>query len=269
MRSKLNKKQIFLIVVGSIVLIAGVGEFDFFLIAVSLILFICAYNLRTKSDIKNAVFTPSSPKHTESHVPPASLSSSDDEHKNTFFTHKCKDTQKNIAKIKEKFIVIDTETTGLNSANDKLVSIAAIRFYDGVPINRFHTYINPMIPIPSSSTKINGITNEMVATAPKELEACILLYNFLNEAIDGSTIIVAYNSSFDMRFIENAMNRHGIHCNIRHFDVLGFTKRRILNLKNYKQVTVAQHLCIDSSGAHNALRDCEMCADILLTLLDK
>lgn len=207
-------------------------------------------------------------------MPPVSIEvvptqNSKPKEKGVFSTHKCKETENNFAQLKSSFIVLDIETTGISRKKDRIISIAAIRFDNGKPSDRFYTYVNPGIPIPSGATAINGITDADVAAAPKEKEACTQLVSFLGKAINGDPILIAYNSPFDMGFIEDAMNRNNIPGKLRHFDILGFARNRLPYLENHKQITVAQHLGINAEGAHDAMRDCEMCSAIFLTLLNQ
>jgi DNA polymerase-3 subunit epsilon len=65
------------------------------------------------------------------------------------------------------FVAFDTETTGLYPASEALVEIAAVRFnlVYGV-LEYFQTLVNPGKPIPLQATRVHGITDEMVFTAP-------------------------------------------------------------------------------------------------------
>lgn len=184
------------------------------------------------------------------------------------YIHESKATEKNLKQINaRRFIVFDTETTGVNPNTDSIISIAAIIFENRKPIDHFYTLVNPHRDIPSAATKVNGITNDMVSTAPSEKEACLDFQRFIGDALQGKTMLVAYNSIFDAKLLKHMMERYNIGGNIRHFDVLGFARDKIDGLDNYKQVTVAEHFGIDTANAHNSLRDCEICAEILLKLV--
>ena len=184
-----------------------------------------------------------------------------------FYLHTSRDTEKNIAQLKDHFVVIDTETTGVSSNNDRMVSIAAIKYKNGIETDRFYTLVNPERPIPPDASSVNGIYDHDVVDAPKEAEVMPKFAEFVGDAMTGKTLFVAYNAPFDMKIIKNAMERCGIAGNVRSFDVLWYAKKRIKELKNYKQTTVAKHLRIDTDGAHHADCDCEMCAKILMELL--
>ena len=66
------------------------------------------------------------------------------------------------------FIALDFETTGLSPHSDRIIEIAAIRYIDGKITDRFVTLVNPERHISNIITDLTGITNSMVATAPKE-----------------------------------------------------------------------------------------------------
>ena len=98
------------------------------------------------------------------------------------------------------FIVIDTETTGLSSAKDSIIEIAAIKFDDWTPISKFHTLINPGKHIPEEASNINNITDDMVNNSPSFAQIVDCLISFI-----GESNIVGHNLPFDLKFLY----RHG------------------------------------------------------------
>ena len=53
-----------------------------------------------------------------------------------------------------EYIAFDFETTGLSSDDDRIIEIAAIKFIDGNPVDRFVTLVNPQRPIDPFITDI-------------------------------------------------------------------------------------------------------------------
>ena len=67
-------------------------------------------------------------------------------------------------------IVLDTETTGLDYTKERIIEFAAVRLENGKVKDTYQTLINPEQHIRKSSIAIHGITEDMVADAPKESE---------------------------------------------------------------------------------------------------
>ncbi len=69
--------------------------------------------------------------------------------------------------LKRPLVAFDTETTGVGD-EDRIVQISlSLHRPLGDPPIRFSTLVNPEMPIPPAATAVHGITNEMVADAPK------------------------------------------------------------------------------------------------------
>ncbi len=103
------------------------------------------------------------------------------------------------------FTVFDLETTGLSPVRDRIVEIGAVRVDRDGTLTRFETLVNPACPIPAGVTRVHGITNEMVADAPKFSDAA---YRF-QEFAHGSRL-VAHNARFDLGFMQESLARSGL-----------------------------------------------------------
>ena len=55
----------------------------------------------------------------------------------------------------DNYIVLDTETTGLNPARDKVLEIGAARIEQGRVVETFETLIDTGVPIPDHGTDGN------------------------------------------------------------------------------------------------------------------
>ena len=93
-------------------------------------------------------------------------------------------------------VTFDTETTGLSPSRDRIIEIGAIRYFNGEPIEKFHSYVNPERHIPEDATRINNITDEMVSNAPTIERVLPSFDEFI-----GKSTLVAHNLEFDLKFI--------------------------------------------------------------------
>ena len=172
-----------------------------------------------------------------------------------------------IEKLSERFIAIDFETTGLSKEKDRIIQIGAVLFEDLEPTDRFTTFVNPGMPIPAAASRVNRITDEMVADAPTEGEAAEEFRQFLGDASEGETFLCAHNASFDMGFLSGMFSRAGIDADIHYTDTLALARKHIPGLPNYKQQTILDHLNLVNPNAHRADGDAEMCGKILVHIL--
>jgi len=99
---------------------------------------------------------------------------------------------------KQNYIILDTETTGLDDA--QIVEIAIINL-DGEAV--LNTLVKPTIPIPLEVTHIHGITDDMVKDAPTFPE----IYPKIVEAVKDKIVLI-YNKSFDIRILNYCRNLH-------------------------------------------------------------
>ena len=97
------------------------------------------------------------------------------------------------------FVVFDTETTGLYPWSDKIIEVGAVRFRDGISVERFDMMVNPERHIPQSISDITHITDDMVAGAPTIGEVLPAFEEFV-----GADTLVGHNIDFDLRFIKAA-----------------------------------------------------------------
>ena len=79
------------------------------------------------------------------------------------------------------FIIFDVETTGLRTGVDRLTEIGAVKYVDGAEESRFQTFVDPERPIPQNIVELTGITDSLVAGAPKEGEAERKFFEFCGE----------------------------------------------------------------------------------------
>ncbi len=153
------------------------------------------------------------------------------------------------------YVVFDLETTGLSCDYDNVVEISAVKVIDGKAVDEYTTLVNPGTPIPYGATKINGITDEMVADSPT---FDIALKAFMEFA--GDKVLVGHNiHTFDMKFIcRDALKYFDKTIGNDYVDTLTLSQIYLPELKGHKLVNLAEYYGLSSEGAHRALVDCHM-----------
>lgn len=165
---------------------------------------------------------------------------------------------KSIVTFPDTYVVVDIETTGLNSRYDSIIEISALRYSYGEFIDKYVTLINPGVPIGSFITKLTGITDEMVKDRD-DISICIKEFKeFVKD-----DLIVGYNVNFDMGFLyDNLKVIHNEYLSNDYVDVLRLTRRLLPQLQHHRQTDIAEYYGIDVQGAHRAEKDCMICEAI-------
>lgn len=168
-----------------------------------------------------------------------------------------------------EFIAVDVETTGMNAYDNRVMELGAVRFRDGKPVDSFSTLVNPRQWIPCDITRLTGITNTMVQDAPSEEKAWTEFAEFLGEAMNGETVIVAHNARFDLSFLEASFHRLGIPAKLAFMDTLSLSRKYMKGLRNYKLSTVGDVCGFRNKKAHRAVTDAEVCGLIFGRLMEQ
>lgn len=166
-----------------------------------------------------------------------------------------------------KYVVFDIETTGLDTREDRIVEIAAIKVENGVVIDEFETLINPLIEIPKQVSAIHGITDDMVVNAPYP---GVALSNFIRFMSDVEYIIGHNAKRFDFPFIENECTRNFVkYPKLIVKDTLWKARKHVKGLRSYSLASLCRIFNVTNDNAHRALSDVYATHYIYLELLKK
>ncbi|MBS5651962.1 MAG: exonuclease [Eubacterium sp.] len=161
---------------------------------------------------------------------------------------------KSIAAFPSDYVVIDVETTGLDPTYCEIIELSAIKYVGGVAADRFTSLVKPTDPIDDYISKLTGITNEMLETAPSP---AVVLPDFSMFISD--SVLVGYNVNFDINFLYDNLLPLGVTLSNSFVDVLRIARRVLPDLPNHKLITVADFFGISPDISHRALADCETC----------
>lgn len=152
------------------------------------------------------------------------------------------------------YVVLDVETTGLVPGRNKIIQISAIRFSGHKAESIFNTYVNPSCKIPPESTRIHGITDEMVKDSPKFHQILNSLEKFI-----GNNALVGHNLIFDIKFLRKSGYDNEIHMH-RYYDTLELSRFFDTTIYSHSLSSACEHHNIISSCSHNSEHDALMTA---------
>lgn len=157
------------------------------------------------------------------------------------------------------FVVVDTETTGLDK-NAKIIQLSAIRYEHDKPVETFNEYINPeTLPLPEKITTITGIDNQMLQHAPKFKEISNKFMEFV-----GTLPWIGHNiNSFDIpRLVNNGLSLNEVST----IDTLNLARKK-LHMSHYGLEDLKHYYGIQNKS-HNSLEDCKTNAIVYQHLRD-
>ncbi len=145
------------------------------------------------------------------------------------------------------YAIIDVETTGSSPHNGKITEIAVYIFNGSTIIDSFCSLVNPECNIPWNITKLTGITNEMVESAPKFYEIAKKIVE-----ITANTTFVAHNAAFDYSFVREEFKRLGYDYKRKTMCTVSLSRKMIPGLRSYSLGNICHDLNIVIEGRHRA-----------------
>ncbi|MDT8338421.1 MAG: 3'-5' exonuclease [Sulfurimonas sp.] len=168
-----------------------------------------------------------------------------------------------------EFVVIDTETTGLNPKKDEILSIGAVKIKDNkiLTSQTFEVFLKNSKEISSNSIKIHGIRPFDLRDAKTTKEGIVEFLNFV-----GSRPLVGYYLEFDVSMINKYTKEMlGITLPNRMIEVSEIYFDKTISLIPQGNIdlrfdTILKSCNIPNMGVHNAVNDAIMTAMIYLKL---
>ena len=178
----------------------------------------------------------------------------------------------NITIEETRFVVLDTETTGFDYENDRILCIGALVLQNGI-INvqeSFEVYLE-QDHYDKSTAQIHGILKDLLIKRPTELEALQQFLDFL-----GDSIIIAHHTIFDVTMINKALERNGLpHLTNKTLDTAYLYKKTLIQSHlferkdHYTLDDLADKFDISKKDRHTALGDAYITAIAFLKIIKK
>ncbi|WP_294961707.1 3'-5' exonuclease [uncultured Flavobacterium sp.] len=171
-----------------------------------------------------------------------------------------------------RFVVLDTETTGFDYDNDRILCIGALVLQNG-SINiqeTFEVYLE-QDHYDKSTAQIHGILKDLLVKRPTELEALQQFLDFL-----GDSIIIAHHTIFDVTMINKALERNGLpQLQNKTLDTAYLYKKTLIQSHlferkdHYTLDDLADKFDISKKDRHTALGDAYITAIAFLKIVKK
>lgn len=168
-------------------------------------------------------------------------------------------------KLERPLVVFDIESTGLSPRYDRIVELAAVKLHpDGAEETRTWL-LNPGVPIPPETTKIHGITDEIVKDCPTFGDRAQEIFEFFRDCD-----LSGFNADrFDIPCLEEEFARHGYNfaaSGRKHVDV-----QKIYHRMEPRDLSAAVRFYLGRShdGAHGAEADAVATSQVLKAQMEK
>lgn len=153
------------------------------------------------------------------------------------------------------YVAFDTETSGAYPIGSDIIEFGAVQWKDGKEIASYQTLLKPRELLTEFNMSIHGISNEMVADAPKMSEKIREIYDFMNGCVP-----MAHHAPFDLGFVAVEFETHALPLLTGPVLCTSLLSRKwIHGTENHKLQTLVKFLNIEGGAAHRALDDARSC----------
>jgi DNA polymerase III epsilon subunit-like protein len=181
-----------------------------------------------------------------------------------------------------KYLVIDTETTGLFNfalpadapGQPRMASVAMIFLGEDLKVEREYAgYVQPDgWEMSAEASKINGLTTEFLKANGRPVGEALKVYT---DAVDAGYVVLAFNSQYDTKILRGELRRAGIADRFENTPNSCMMKAatpmtKIAGARGFKFPKLAEacgHFGIAQDAQHSALGDARACAAILVRLI--
>jgi exonuclease, DNA polymerase III, epsilon subunit family len=162
-----------------------------------------------------------------------------------------------LLELRDDYIVVDFETTGLDPRECEIIEIGAIKIEKGRETERFYTLIQPYGYLDPFITSLTGITEDDLKNQPY-IES--VWGDFL--AFLGDNIVVGHNANFDINFAYETSKevlsvpfKNDFICTMR------MSRKLFKEHRHHRLTDLVERFDIHCKTAHRALSDCENTRD--------
>ncbi len=166
--------------------------------------------------------------------------------------------------LPQDLVFVDLETTGGNAAHHRITEVGIVRVEAGVVTEEWSSLVNPECRIPSYIESFTGISNEMVAGAPRFAYIAILLLEKLKWP--AAPVFVAHNARFDYSFLRAEFRRLDVHFCAKVMCTVKLSRRLFPQHPRHSLDAVMARHDLTCAARHRALGDARVLSDFWFKL---
>jgi DNA polymerase-3 subunit epsilon len=156
---------------------------------------------------------------------------------------------------------VDLETTGGNAAFDRITEVGIVRVTNGELVDEWSSLVNPECPIPAYIEAFTGISNQMVADAPRFAE----IAHVVRQKTQGA-VFVAHNARFDYSFLRSEFLRADVNFSAKVLCTVKLSRRLFPAYARHNLDAVMERNGLTCSARHRALGDARVLHDFWFKL---
>lgn len=166
-----------------------------------------------------------------------------------------------------RFVVFDTETTGLNIVNDRILSIGAIGINNNqIAVSDTFEYYLIQDEFNAETVEIHGLLKEGVFDKTSEKEAIEKFLKYL-----GNSVIIAHHAAFDIEMMNAALKRLNLPKLKNKFIDTGILYKKLEGKKDnhFNLDVLCEEFNIPKHDRHTASGDAFITALLFLKIISK
>ncbi len=159
---------------------------------------------------------------------------------------------------RKDFLVVDLETTDGEHRAQRIIELGICRLVDGRISNEWATLVNPQRPLAPWIRNLTGITEAMLAAAPRFEDIAERLLAELEDAI-----LVAHHARFDIAVLNGELSQWlGWRLNNRYLCTVELARHFLPGMENYRLETLSRALALHHTRPHRAGSDARATAEL-------
>jgi DNA polymerase-3 subunit epsilon len=163
--------------------------------------------------------------------------------------------------LPQDLVFVDLETTGGSALHDRITEVGILRVEKGELVEEWSSLVNPDRPIPAYIAAFTGISNEMVADAPRFGEIAALVRQKLEGAV-----FVAHNARFDYTFLRSEFHKTDMSFSAKVLCTVKLSRRLFPEFARHNLDAVMERNGLTCAARHRALGDARVLHDFWFKL---